>query len=430
MKVLFATEYFHPFVPGGTPWSLRILGDALVRAGVTVAVVTPNYGAAPRETIDGIDVHRFPFRRRLSPGPSLAPVRDHARPRFHLAVTRAALAVGRELGIDLVHAQEKHSLVGAYVAARRLGVPVVLSLRDFGLLCPIATCLLGRPDVPPDCGSAKLQRECAPAYLDAYIRGSRSRRLRIRAALAVQYLDACLKSLVVRRVDAVIGVSRSVLEVYGSARRVRAGQGRVVHNPASPPPVAPMVDRRAVLGAFGLADLPVVLFVGKRSPGKGFPVLLDAARRVARDVPATQFVVVGDGNESAVATGADVRILGVRPHGDVERLLSAADVYVHPAVWPEPFSRAILEAAASGTAIVATRTGGTPELLDDGVTALLVPPRDAAALAAAIVTLLRDPPLREKLGARAREVVGERFAPAGIARELLRVYGEIVRRAS
>ena len=429
MKVLFATEYFHPFEPGGTPWSLRILGDALVRAGVTVAVVTPNYGAAPRETIDGIDVHRFPFRRRLSPGPSLAPVRDHVRPAFHLAVKRAVLAVGRELGVDLVHVQEKHSLVGAYLAARRLGVPVVLSLRDFGLLCPIATCLLRRPDVPPDCGSAKLQRECAPAYLDAYIGGSRSRRLRVRAALAVQYLDACLKSVVVRRVDAVVGVSDSVLKVYGSAGRVRAGQGRVVHNPASPAPGEATVDRRAVLAQFGLPDLPLVLFVGKRSPGKGFPVFVEAAGRVVQDVAAVQFVVVGDGTLTAVTTGADLRLLGVRPHADVERLLSVADVYVHPAVWPEPFSRAILEAAAFGTAIVATRTGGTPELLDDGATALLVPPRDAAALAEAIVTLLRDRALREKLGARAREVAGERFAPDGIARELLDVYREVVRRA-
>ncbi|MBI1736462.1 MAG: glycosyltransferase family 4 protein [Candidatus Rokubacteria bacterium] len=429
MNVLFATEYFHPFVPGGTAWSLRILGAALVRAGVGVAVVTPNYGAAPRETIDGIDVFRFPFWRRLAPGPGLAPVRDHVRPAFHRAVRRAVRAAAREVGADVIHAQEKHSLVGAYLAARRLGVPVVLSLRDFGLVCPIATCLLARRDVPHDCSSAKLQRECAPAYLDAYITGSWRRRLRVRASLAALYLDARLKAAVVRRVDAVVGVSGNVLDVYRSAGRLRAGQGRVVYNPASAVPVAAPVDRAAALAEFGLSDRPVVLFVGKRSPGKGFPVLLDAAARVAREVPDAQFVVVGDGAVSAVASAADVRLLGARTHAEVERLFAIADVYVHPAVWPEPFSRAMLEAAASGTAIVATRTGGTPELLDDGATALLVPPRDAAALAEAIVTLLRDPALRDKLGARAREVVGERFEPGGVARELLDVYREVMRRA-
>jgi glycosyltransferase involved in cell wall biosynthesis len=430
MTIVFATEYFHPFVPGGTVWSLRILAAELVKSGERVVVVTPNYGAPTHETLDGIEVVRFPFRRSLRPGPSLAPIRDHVRPAFHVAVARAVLRTARAVRADVIHAQEKHALLGAFVAARRLGIPVVLSLRDFGLLCPIATCLLTREEVPPDCSSAKLQRDCAGPYLEQYIDGSWRRRLRVRASVAALYLDARLKAAVARRVDAVIGVSASVLDIYRSAGRIRRGQGRVVYNPSSPTPAGAPVDRAAALAEFGLADRPIVLFVGKRSPGKGFPTFVEASRRVAAELPGVQFVVAGDGPVAVESPGADLRLLGTRSHAEVERLYAVADVFVHPAAWPEPFSRAVLEAASFGKAIVATRTGGTPELIEHGVTGLLVPPRDPDALAAALVSVLRDAALRTALGDRARRTIGERFAPDRSARDLLAVYRDVIAHAS
>ena len=88
MKILFATEYYRPFTPGGTSWSLELLARELGRRGHRVVVVTPSYGAPPREIVDGVAVVRFPFWRRLSPGPSLAPARDHVNPLFHALMAR------------------------------------------------------------------------------------------------------------------------------------------------------------------------------------------------------------------------------------------------------------------------------------------------------------------------------------------------------
>ena len=113
MKILFATEYYHPFTPGGTAVSLELLGRALVERGHEVMVVTPNYGAASGEERDGVRVVRFPFWRALPPGPSLAPTRDLVNPLFHLLMARAVIAAARRSGADVVHAQEKHALVGA-----------------------------------------------------------------------------------------------------------------------------------------------------------------------------------------------------------------------------------------------------------------------------------------------------------------------------
>jgi len=271
VKILFATEYYHPFTPGGTPWSLALLAKALARRGHQVCVVTPSYGAPASEEVDGVAVLRFPVPRALTPGPNLAPVRDHVSPVFHLRMARAVLDAARRVGADVVHAQEKHALVGAYIAARRLGRPVFLSLRDYGLICPITTCLLSVPRVPADCGSAKLQRECAPFYLDRYIEGGRLRRLRVRASLALLYLDARLKGAIVRRVDGVIGVSRGLLDIYGGAGRIPAGRAHVVYSVPPPwtaaPPGVTSSARRERLAALGLPVGLLVLFAGKLSLG-------------------------------------------------------------------------------------------------------------------------------------------------------------------
>lgn len=423
MKVLFAVEYYHPFTPGGSVWSLRLLGRELAQAGVDVAVVTPNYGAPAFEMVDGLRVFRFPFWRRLPPGPSLAPARDHVNPLFHLLFARAIVSAARRIGADVIHAQEKHALVGAFLAGRWLGRPVFVTLRDYGLICPIATCLLNHRHVPEDCGTVKLQRDCAAFYLDRYIPWSPLARLRVRAAIALLYLDAWLKNAIVKRVG-VVGVSESIVDIYRRAGRLAPGQGRVVYNLPPPPLAGSGVPRAEALGALGLPDRPLVLYVGKLSPGKGIDVLVQAADSVAARVPEACFVVVGAGGTPARPAAADVRFLGSRPHAEVETLYALADVVVHPAVWPEPFSRVPLEAAAFGKPVVGTRIGGTPEAVEDESTGLLVERGDVSALADAITRLLTDARLRLTLGENAREVVARKFASGEVVARLLQAYEE------
>src|SRR5437879_13165694 len=104
MRVVFATEYYEPFVPGGTPWSVRLLARALHGRGDEVVVVTPNYGAPARQSIDGVPVVRFPFWRKLRCGPSLAPVRDHVNPLFPLLFAVALLPASRTVPARLIQA--------------------------------------------------------------------------------------------------------------------------------------------------------------------------------------------------------------------------------------------------------------------------------------------------------------------------------------
>ena len=110
---------------------------------------------------------------------------------------------------------------------------------------------------------------------------------------------------------------------------------------------------------------------------------------------------------------------------DVPDLLETLDVVALPS-WTEGLPIVLLEAMAHGRPVVATPVGGTPELVTDGETGLLVPPRDPEALAAALRRVLDDPDLARRLGTAARARVAERFTAAEQARRTLAIYDDVV----
>jgi glycosyltransferase involved in cell wall biosynthesis len=323
----------------------------------------------------------------------------------------------------VIHAQDKHALVGSYLAARRLGRPVFLTLRDVGLICPITTCLLSNEFVPDDCSALKLQRECAAFYLDHYIGQGALRRARVRLNLALLYADAQLKNLVLRRLDGLISVSAGLLEIY-----LRSGHGRrerayVVYTLSSAAPPAEEAEVRAVRARLGLDGRKAVVYVGKLSLGKGGPVFLRAAERVAQTRPDTVFLIAG-ADRSGQSPSADVRWLGRIEHEAMPALYRAADLVVLPSVGPEALSRVPLEAAAAGRPTVGARAGGIPEEILDGETGIVVERGDPEELAKAMLRLLEDEGLRTRLGEGARRFVGQRFGADAVVESLLAAYAE------
>jgi phosphatidylinositol alpha-1,6-mannosyltransferase len=158
-----------------------------------------------------------------------------------------------------------------------------------------------------------------------------------------------------------------------------------------------------------------VLSAGRLVRRKGVDTLLRAFAALWRGEAGPALVVAGDGPDrgrlEALARGlrVPVRFLGRVPDGELSGLYSAADLFVlaareEPEGDVEGFGLVLLEAAACGTPAVACRSGGVPDAVDDGVSGLLVPPDDPAALAAALTRVLTDDALRRWLacGARAR----------------------------
>jgi glycosyltransferase involved in cell wall biosynthesis len=212
---------------------------------------------------------------------------------------------------------------------------------------------------------------------------------------------ALLERVVARRADAVACVSG---DLAARMRRLGAAGVGLAQVPA-PPAGAP--DGQAVAAArAGIGDpgQPVVLAVGRLAPQKGFATLLAAAARWQGRDPGPVVALAGRGpldqalRAAADADGIRMRFLGQRE--DVPALLAVADVVVVPSLW-EGQPLIVQEVLRAGRPLVASRTGGIPDLTgQDG--AVLVPPGDAAALAEAVLSVLDDPALAAKLGAAAR----------------------------
>ena len=420
MNVCLVNEYFPPFAPGGAEWSLEALARALVRRGHRVTVVTPNWGAAPREESDGVRIVRFAFPKKLEPGRRPAPAKWLANPLFYAWAALAVLRVARRQHAEVIHAQNKHSLIPATLAGRLLGVPVFLTIRDGSIIDAAPVCLHHHDRMPPDCGVRKLWRECSEEYFTLYVKDPR-RKLRSKLAFLYFWLDSRLKQRFLRHLDGVIGVSQGILDIYRRSGLLEGVQRvQAIYNvppAAAPPTPAEIAGLRASLGLRGRR---IVLYVGKFSPGKGTADLVAAAGEVAREFPDVLFLFVGEGELDAVEPVA--RRLGPLPNREVQKLYPLADVVVVPSVIPDALSRVILEAMAAGRPVVATRVGGTPELVIDGKTGLLVERHAPAELARAIGSLLRDEALRVSLGAGARRHVTERLGADDSVDRLLAAY--------
>ena len=243
-----------------------------------------------------------------------------------------------------------------------------------------------------------------------------------------RFLLAGLDNATARLAAALVAVSEDTRRAYerqGYPRRIR-----VVYNGVDPSPA----DANGLREELRIPDdAPLVVEVGRLADVKGQRELLEAVA----DLPSARAVFVGDDLERggeyarelerhAAELGVSDRVVFAGQRDDAARVLAAADVLALPS-WTEGLPLVVLEAMAQGRPVVATPVGGTPELVADGETGLLVPPRDPRALADALTRILRDPELRRRMGEAGRRRVEERFSAARMAQEVLAIYDEVVR---
>jgi glycosyltransferase involved in cell wall biosynthesis len=223
---------------------------------------------------------------------------------------------------------------------------------------------------------------------------------------------------------ALVAVSRAVADDF--RRHMGWKHIRVVPNGVDLRSYAPGGDARAA------AEWPSpglrLLSVGRLHPQKGHRVLLDAMSAARAAGARLSLLVAGEGGErpaleaqvAALGLQGGVRFAGRR---DVRPLLAAADVFVFPSLY-EAVGIALLEAMACALPVVASRTGGIPEVVEDGVSGILVAPGDADDLARALIALERDPERRRRLGVAAR-ARAEAFDVGATVRALESVYEEV-----
>jgi glycosyltransferase involved in cell wall biosynthesis len=356
-----AVSYLAASTAGGTGQHVLMLASGCAARGATVTVYGPAALSPPRGPDSAVlDSAAGATARPAGWRFELVEIADRPRPARD---TAAVLRLRRLLARDRPGALHAHGLRAGAVAALALAGR---GRRDTALVVTVHNA------APPG-----------------------------RAAAA---LYAGLELIVARRADAVLAVSGDLAD--GLRRRGARDVARAVV-PAPDAVAATAADATAVrreLGATGQAARPVVLAAGRLAPQKDFGTLLRAAAQWQRRDPVPLLVIAGDGplaatlRRQAAADGVAARFLGHRR--DVPALLAAADVVAVPSQW-EGQPLIVQEALRAGRPLVASRAGGIPELTgEDG--AVLVPPGDPAALAAAVTRLLDDPAAAVAQAAAAR----------------------------
>lgn len=238
------------------------------------------------------------------------------------------------------------------------------------------------------------------------------------------------RRLLARRADRFILVSRFHREDY---RRQGMGVERasVLYNPIDTERFRPSPAARAGARArLGFSDADVVIgYVGRIIAAKGVFTLLDAAERFLAAEASARVLWVGDGEDSAALRARIARSSQADRHrflgweADVAALYPALDILAVPSLYPEPFGRVSVEAQAAGVPVVSSLAGGLPETFVPEDTGVGVAPGDAAALAGAVLTLVRDPDRRGRLGAAGRDWARGRFSLERIAGDFERLLG-------
>jgi D-inositol-3-phosphate glycosyltransferase len=324
---------------GGVESFVWDLGRELARRGHAVTII--GGVGKRRELAPGVRVLMFPFldRYRFQALPLLRRAYAEAKLLERLSLAIAALPELIAGGYDIIHIQKPYDLGPALLARRFGGARVVLGCH-------------GEDFYPGD-------------------------------------------TLLASRVDAAVSCSRF------NARTVAARYGfepTVVFNGIDTSLFRPTTPDPDIVRTDGT---PLLLWVGRLQPWKG----VDVALRALREIPQAYLMIVGDGETRAdlerlaqeLGLAERVRFLGALPRERLPSIYAAADLLLATSFASETFGIGLVEAQACGLPVVASRFGGFPEVIDEGRTGLLVPPRDPAALAAAVRSLIDDPERRRAM---------------------------------
>lgn len=241
--------------------------------------------------------------------------------------------------------------------------------------------------------------------------------------LVYRMVNSCLS-------DRVIGVAEAVCDNLRSDG-ISERKLRLVYNGIAPLAVLSPEERATVRREYGIPEGSIAVGIAARlEPVKNHRMFLKMARAVISEDERTVFVIAGTGSleeqlrSEAEEAGLGDRVIFTGYVKNVERLVNAIDVYALTSD-SEALNISLLEAMSVGRPVVATDVGGTPEIVENGVSGVLVPAGDAAAAARAVLDYVRSPELRVRHGRSGQERVRERFSVADMARKVEEIYREL-----
>jgi glycogen(starch) synthase len=268
---------------------------------------------------------------------------------------------------------------------------------------------------------------------DEYEQALKSGYQTFRSRLANYFMHrlAKLEGETAKNAKLIVTISKYSVEKIQKCYAVDEAKVRIVPNGVDPEKFKLLEDQEAIKRQFGLGNEPCVLFVGSLIPRKGLPFLVEAAEKIVKEYSETKFVIAGEGplknqllsNLATANLSGNFKFLGNVKEDMLPAVYNCADVFALPSI-QEGQGIVLLEAQASAKPVVAFDVGGVNEAVRNGETGLLVKRGDTGELADALLKLLSDKALREKMGANGRRFVTENFTWDICAQKMLSVYRE------
>lgn len=318
---------------------------------------------------------------------------------------REVQALVREYRPDVVHIHNLYPFLSPWILRdfRLAGVPVVMTLHNYRLVCPNGLCL-SHHEVCERCAGGR-EYWCVLRNCEGHLAKSFGYALRNWVARQARlYLD-----------NVALYTSPTLfLRDWLSKWGVPADRIRILPNMNS-------------VGGEIATDSPgnYVAFVGRLSPEKGVEVLLEAARQC----PEIEFRVAGDdllAGDLKRRASDNVRFVGKQGREDLQAFYANARMVVAPSLFYEGFPLVIVEAMVQGRPVVCSRIGGLPEIVEDGMTGFCFTPGDAGELASRVRRLWLNPSLCRQLGEAGREKALREYAPGRYYDSLMRIYREAI----
>lgn len=318
--------------------------------------------------------------------------------------------------IDVVHAQDRLTSIGAVVAAEKTGIPSVVHFRDYWFFCTKSAALKPNLERCRGCGLWRIA-SCSQIH---------------RLPWEVIKMVAAKRNWgVLRRADAKLCSSEAVREMLELAGIHGA---EVVPNPVETGKFAAAGKLRA--GTRRELSLKgfVVAYVGRFTYEKGVMNLLEAMPELMGEVPKTRLLLVGGGTQMREARdfvrnhnlGGNVVFAGALPYEKIPAIMAASDAVAVPSVLEEPFGRTVVEGMAAGRVVLASDAGGMKYIIENGKDGFLLEPRNPAEWSKKLAEVARSRKLREKIGRNAQRKAMREYGEKVVVDKLISCYRRVL----